>query len=326
MSADRSETSLLIHIGYHKTATSWMQETLFRPDCGYAPLMSHAEVFEHITGPHPLVFDPEPTRALLAARSAEAPAGLARVVSSEILSGNPLRGGQDCAENARRLQRIAPDARILVTIREQLSMAASMYMQYISRGGALPASRFFDGPLDFGYPLFDPVHLEYHRLVGFYRELFGPARVHVLTFEQFRAAPEDFVASIDRLAGAPGISTAAVRAARSGRNVSSPEYAVPLLRRVNHLRAGPVSPDPILDLGEGSRLLYRSIRRAANAMPVRRLVRRPNPVRDLIATRFSGRFEASNRALAALCPELSLRDYPGISSEARAAPEIPRSA
>ena len=310
-----------MHVGYHKTATSWMQEVLFTPACGYAPLMSHAEVFEHITGPHPLAFDPEPARALLAARAAEAPVGLARVVSSEILSGNPMRGGQDCAKNARRLHRIAPQARILITIREQVSMAASMYMQYVSRRGTLPPERFFDGPLETGYPFFDPVHLEYHRLVEFYHTLFGPGQVRVLTFESFRTNPAGFVAAIGDMAGAGAESGIAALAAGDGRNVSNPEYAAGLLRRINHLRAGPVSPNPILDLGEVGKRLYRGAGRAARTAPVSRLVRRRNPIRDMAAVRYAGRFAESNGALAEMCPELDLQGYQGIGRDSEAGTE-----
>jgi hypothetical protein len=306
---------LLVHIGYHKTATSWMQDVLFRPACGYQPLMSHAEVFERISGPHPLAFDPEPARLLIAERASAAAPGLARVVSSEILSGNPFRGGQDSPETARRLQRIAPGAQILVTIREQVSMAASMYMQYVSQAGTLRVDRFFAGPLAIGHPLFDPVHLEYHRLIALYRELFGPDRVHVLTFEEFRAAPERFVMAIARIAGLPEQTPSPALAAESGRNVSSPEYAAPFLRRLNHFRSGPVSPDPVLDLGVGARLTSRGIGRAARAESLRRLVKRRNPVKDFVAEKFAGHFEDSNRSLAALCPDLDLRGYQGIAPE-----------
>lgn len=319
-SASPGAAPLLIHVGYHKTATSWMQDVLFRPACGYQPLMNHAEVFEHISGPHPLVFDPGPARALLAARIQAAPEGLARVVSSEILSGNPFRGGQDGPETARRLQLIAPEAQILVIVREQVSMAASMYMQYVSRGGSLPAERFFAGPLDIGYPLFDPVHLEYHRLIGVYRDLFGAARVQVLTFEQLRAAPERFLAAISRIAGQPDDMSAAALAAGSGCNVSSPEYAVPLLRRVNHFRSGPVSPDPVLDLGAGAQLVYRGISRIARTGPVRRMMRERNPVKALVTDRFNGCFTESNRALGALCPDLDLSCYQGITGSGAGEP------
>ena len=311
---------LLIHIGYHKTATTWMQDVLFQPACSYQPLMSHEEVFEHISGPHPLIFDPEPVQALLAERMAATPEGHAPVVSSENLSGNPFRGGQDGPETARRLHKIAPEAQILVTVREQMSMASSMYMQYLSQGGTLRPEQFFAGPLDLGYPLFDSVHLEYHRLIGLYRELFGAERVHVLTFEQFRTEPERFVAAICGIAGVPESMGAATLAAGTERNVSRPEYAAPLLRRVNHFRNGPVGPGPVFDLGV-AQLAYRAIGRGARMGPVRGLIRQRNPVKAFVTRRFAGHFAESNRALAALCPDLDLRGYEGIAAAAPAASE-----
>lgn len=313
-------TPLLIHIGYHKTATTWMQDVLFKPACSFRPLMSHEEVFAHISGPHPLVFDPEPVRALLAARMAATPQGHAPVVSSENLSGNPFRGGQDSPETARRLHEIAPEAHILVTVREQMSMASSMYMQYLSQGGTLRPEQFFAGPLDLGYPLFDPVHLEYHRLIGLYQELFGTERVHVLTYEQFRTEPERFVAAICSIAGVPESSGTATLAAGTGRNVSRPEYAAPLLRRVNHFRSGPVGPGPVFDLG-AAQLAYRGIGRAARMGPVRGLIRQRNPIKAFVTRCFAGRFAESNRTLAALYPDLDLRGYEEIVAPAPAASE-----
>lgn len=47
----------LIHVGYHKTATTWMQQLLFTPDHGFRQIAGHREVFDHIVGPHGLEFD-----------------------------------------------------------------------------------------------------------------------------------------------------------------------------------------------------------------------------------------------------------------------------
>ena len=51
---------VLIHIGYHKTGTTWFQKILFRPEFGLPPIMSHEEVFATLVRPHELAFDPAP--------------------------------------------------------------------------------------------------------------------------------------------------------------------------------------------------------------------------------------------------------------------------
>ena len=97
---------LLIHVGYHKTATTWMQASLFRPHHGFAPILDHDDVFRLITAPHGLVFDPSAAAAdEIAARTYAAPPNLVPVISSEILSGQPFFGGRESDAFAERLAR-----------------------------------------------------------------------------------------------------------------------------------------------------------------------------------------------------------------------------
>ena len=82
-----------------------------------------------------------------------------------------------------------------------------------------------------------------------------------------------------------------------------------------------MSPDPILDLGDIGKRLYRGAGKAARSAPVSRLVRRRTPIRDLADRRYAGRFADSNRALAEMCPELDLRGYQGIGQDGEAGTE-----
>jgi hypothetical protein len=304
----------LVHIGYHKTATTWMQAEFFVPTCGYDPILSHEEVFGLISGVHPLAFDPSPARDLIAGRVAAArQKGLTPVISSEILSGNPYRGGHDSAENARKLHRTVPGAPILITVREQEAACASMYMQYVSRGGCLSPGVFFDGPWGLGYPGFDPAHLEYHLLVARYQDLFGPENVMVCTYEEFRKAPDRFIERISTFAGnATQVNHTGLFSAPQ--NPSNPEYAVPVLRRANYIRTGPVSPDPLFDLGVVGLYFYKGIGRLSRSRLAAALVREKKPVRRLVRERYSGRYDASNQALARLRPDLDLGGYQGFRS------------
>lgn len=84
---------LLIHIGYHKTATTWMQRQLFQPVHGYRQICGHQEVFDLIVKPHGLRFDPAPMQALISRGIESLAKGEVPVISSEILSGHPFQGG-----------------------------------------------------------------------------------------------------------------------------------------------------------------------------------------------------------------------------------------
>lgn len=302
---------LLIHIGYHKTATTWLQNEFFVPLHGYDPILSHDDVFKLITGIHPLAFDQVSVAEVLEKRIEIAQEkNLVPVISSEIFSGNPYRGGHDSAENARKLHLVAPDARILITVREQEAMCVSMYMQYISRGGSLTPTAVFDGAWGLGYPGFDPVHLEYDRLVREYQELFGRGNIMVRTYEEFRQFPASFIGAISSFAGntrhqnRPGLF-------QSQQNLSNPEYAVPMLRRLNYVRAGPVSPDPIFDFGAVARYAYKGMGRLARSRVVERIVREKKPIRKFVRERFSERFVTSNQELSQIYPDIDLNGYQG---------------
>lgn len=196
-----SEQSVIFYIGYHKTGTTWMQARLFVPAFGYAPLMTHRQVWDMIVAPHALAFDPAPAAAFIAGARAAAPEGLTPVVSSEILCGMPLSGSRESAEFARRIKVIAPDARILITIRAQIPMIVATYMQYVRRGGTRSPRRFFTHDPSPGYDQFDAGTFRYDRLVECYQGLFGPDRVRVMTQEMLVAAPARFVGELAAWAG-----------------------------------------------------------------------------------------------------------------------------
>ncbi|HEY0435615.1 MAG TPA: hypothetical protein VGC92_03190 [Phenylobacterium sp.] len=311
MSSDvaRRDAPLLIHVGYHKTATTWLQRILFQPDFGYTPIMSHEEVFAHLVKPHALVFDPEPVKALIDARRGRGAAGAADVISCEILSGNPFFGGRESDEYARRLKAVAPDARILLSIREQHRALASLYMQYISRAGTLTPKAFFADEPVMGYFAFAPEHFEYHRLVGFYRDLFGAENVHVSTQEALVRDSLQLARELGGFAGATGPKDLS-EMSKDPVGVSQPESSAFLLRRINHFQSGPAGLGPVLDLGPVSNLAYRATGALARG-PLKPLLKEVKPVTAFVAKRFAGRYEESNRALKAMVGERTdLTGYP----------------
>ena len=290
-------------MGYHKTATTWMQQRLFVPPHGYAPLMDHAEVDRLLVRPHGLEFDPAPARALIAERREEAErrhgAGLVPVISSELLSGHPFYGGRESDDLARRLAAVAPGARILVSIRAQRRILPSVYMQYLLRGGTLTAEAFFAGETTWGFHGFSPVHFEYDRLVALYRELFGPGRVHLIQQERIAADMDAAAAALARQVGAARFEGLG-EAARAVYAPSYPEHAVWALRRINQVQASVLNPRPALRLGTTPHGLYRLAGGALRRPPLAGLLGHRRPVSDHVARRFPGRFAASNARLAAL--------------------------
>ena len=297
----------LLHVGYHKTGTTWLQYRFFVPEYGYGQILDHDDVSALVVDAHELERDADRLAALATERGAALKAGTVPVISSEILCGNPFHGGTGGAANARLLAEAFPDARILITIREQRRILTSVYMQYLSRGGTLPPERFFAEENAPGYPRFRAGHFRYDWMAGLYQDLFGAENVLVLTQEEMAGDLAGFLAKISAFAEAPrqdGFPASAPRAAPS-----HPEAAAPLLRRINHFRAGPASPEPALDLGGVSDALYRWAGGAARHPALARALAGRRPVTDRVTARFSGRFADSNQTLARLVPGLDLTGY-----------------
>jgi hypothetical protein len=298
--------TLLLHIGYHKTATSWMQQYLFTPRHGFRQIASHAEVFAHVVQPHGLRFDPRGLAGLIAAR-ADGPG--VPVISSEILSGHPFQGGHESDVYAERLAMIAPGARILISIRAQLRIIPSVYAQYVLRGGTMTPAQFLQGTSEPGYFGFTPEHFEYDRLVGRYQALFGPANVFVMTQESLQQDMAAAAAAVARFAGAEDF-TELVPEARHVHAASYPEYALPILRRINHVQQSTLNPNPIISVGQTPKGLYRIAGYALRRPPFSTLLAGRKPVSDLVKARFSGHFDQSNRRLSQIaCHPLDLSGY-----------------
>lgn len=290
---------VLFHVGYHKTATTWMQKRLFTERNGFLQIAGHGEVFRLIVRPHGLHFDPAPMRDLLAERCAGLESGLAPVVSSEILSGHPFYAGQDSDVHAARIKAIAPDARILISIRNQMRILPSIYMQYLLRGGTMSPEAFFAGTDEPGYFGFDPLHFEYDRLVAHYQGLFGAENVLVVTQEALKADMDAVARQIARFAGNERLERLA-EADRSVQSPSYPEYAVPMLRRINHIQCSTLNPAPIVSLGRTPYGLYKVAGYLLRLRATERALAHRRPVSEPVRTRFAGRYAPSNRRLEAL--------------------------
>lgn len=288
---------LLLHVGYHKTATTWAQRSLFTPEHGFRQIAFHQEAFDHVVKPHGLRFSPEPMQAVVAEGLARLEPGEVPVISSEILSGHPWQGGHESDVYAERLKAIAPDARILISIRSQLRILPSVYTQYVLRGGTMPYDQFFDGWAALGYFAFTPEHFEYDRLVAHYQRLFGAENVHVMTQESLQSDAEAAAAALAAFAGATrfeGLKPAAK--ARTG--VSYPEYAMPVLRRINHVQWSALNQRPVISLGRTPRGLYKLAGFALKNPPLSTLLKDRKPVSTYVKRRFAGHYAASNARLA----------------------------
>jgi len=291
----------LIHIGYHKTGSSWLQSQLFRnADAGFwwGGKATDSPVNRLVLASG-LDFDKRTVRQSFAAEAAQAAErGLQHVVSLERLSGHPFSGGYDSGEIARRLRTTFPRGRVVVVIREQRSILASTYKQYVGAGGAQPLRLFLEPPV-YRRPRaahFDLRHFEYHRLLGLYVRLFGPANVLALPYEQLRDDPLAFAASIRDFAGVDGPGDALDGIRREAVNVAGRSSAVRATRVVNRLFVrSDVNPLPLIASERLSRAAAWLVRAGGRVTPQaidRRIERRMHAAISEVA---GDRYRESNR-------------------------------
>ncbi len=221
----------LLHIGYYKTGTTWLQRHVFPNAGANLSLVAGSKALRSaFVKVNPFDFEPEIVRKDFEPRIREAQArNHVAVLSSERLAGNPHSGGYDSKIIADRLVAVFPNARVLIVIREQRGMLVSMYKQYLKRGGAATFEQYVHQPKGPPrVPLFRFDFLEYHRLIGYYQGLFGAENVLVLPYELLQTQPRTFLERIGGFAGVP-----ATRAELSRVHPSPSSLVLSLKRHAN---------------------------------------------------------------------------------------------
>jgi hypothetical protein len=232
--------STVVHVGYHKTASSWFQRSYY-PHVTSHRTPGRDAVLRALVEPSAFAFDPARARAQLAATGLEPP----WIVSHEELSGHPHVGGLMglvARAVAERVRAALPDARIAIFLRHQVEVIASCYKEYVHTGGTHRPRRYvlpherqkgsFASP--FKAPRFSLDHFDYAGLVGHYDRLFGRERVHVFLYEDFTADPASF---LERYAARLGFELDARPLDPTPVNVSYGRHLIPFARWINHFSA-----------------------------------------------------------------------------------------
>ncbi len=295
---DAGGLGLLLHVGYHKTGTTWLQRAVFQPSAGWHAIADGHELRQTLVRPRPLEYDPEPVAHALLHGAAEARrSGLAPVISDERLSGHPHSGGFDAVTIADRLATAAPHARVLIVVREQAAMARSCYALYVQGGGAHRLEAYLDPVDDTIVPLFSWDHLQYDRLVAAYQARFGADAVLVLPYELLVADAAAFVGRIHDHVGLPAPAT--IDMTRRNRSLGAAQLRA---KRIGNLfdERGRTSTSPRLVRRGVWRKVAVAVDLAARHIPAGRAAAVEREHRATIARACAGRFEAGNRRLAAL--------------------------
>ena len=236
-------TELLIHPGFHKTGTTFLQQCVFSDPRFFRPLVTHDEAHELFVEPHESHFDPVEAQSYLRDRLADETSSCVKVVSSEILSGNILLGSRDSFLIARRLIQTFPHARVLFTVRKQQSFVLSAYLQYVKRGGRRNLREFLTFQPEPGYHWFDLKSLRFDRLVSLYAKHYGDKNVLVLPQELLRKDRTEFLKVLFDFSGAREPYGEGNLKFPKSVGKSPPVSGVPILRLANLFRPSALNPE-----------------------------------------------------------------------------------
>jgi len=177
----------LIHIGYPKAVSSWMQKWLFTPQNGFCKVLDSLTLQLFLIDATPFAFDTAKAHEWMEKSLRDAPDSeqLQPVITGESLVGHTHCGGYNAKTNADRLKELCPDAKILIVVREQKAAIRSLYKTFVIWGMPHSIDRILE-PVDANLsPQFNLDFLRYDLLVAYYQQLYGKDQVLVLPYEQF---------------------------------------------------------------------------------------------------------------------------------------------
>lgn len=317
---------MLVHIGHHKAASSWLQANLFdRTDKGFKPLCRELDAsgrgnskscaayfFKTSENGLKSSFEDGDDKVAGLLSSMVRSGGGVPVISSERLSGNPHAGAFDAKLICERLYKALPEAKIFIVVREQVNAAVSCYFTYLKCGGTQHYSDYILGRYDGRVPGFSLDYLCYDLIVGHYKKTFGADRVLVLPMEMLVSDGSTFIDHLADFCGAeiPRALPYSTPVNRGGnRYIEFHTRSLNALRRSDSVN-GHVFPVPrwmenAMDFArQPIRLLFGAERGRKCEYEIRQ------KIRGLLSERLGKHLAASNRSLEAMTG-LSVRDTYG---------------
>ena len=296
---------LLLHIGFHKTGTTFLQDHVFEPpNRGFSSPWSvvGGEAVEHFVLPHSGRYSAGTVKSEFVAAVAE----LGRdekavpVISHEDLCGYPAMHRYYGWDVAGRLKESFPDAQVLIGIREQKSMIRSTWGEYVRKDGEWPLEEFIGTGED--NPGFRPIcrldHFEYSLLVNRYIDLFGKENVLVLPYELLRNDAVAYEQAVHDFCGT-GVTADVVHPAS---NVGLGALTLAIQRRLNRFaKVPPLWAGDRIALPSSYRAKMRLVRLLQRVIPSAWHDREDRKIRAYITEVVGSKFKESNRELSETC-------------------------
>jgi len=295
----------IFHIGYQRTGSTYLQQTVFY---AYPDYMLHRGTGEFFIEDELYAQGPDFYRAMRADET---------YVPAIIESHNGMCGDTlvDRPYIGERIKRLFPDARIVFGIRSQHTIIPSFYFLYVKGGGTLAYASYVQKVIDNG-------KFAYDRMIGHYQDLFGRDRVLVLPFEHLQQDYEGYIRRFLNFVEVPASED--IRVANRPMKERRPDATILSMRRANQVLSA-CGIDAISRLLPSRRarrlrshyngLMAEGLRRLALVIPSHRGVDTA-----ALAPLIDETYADSNRALAQRIEPflLDALDYPGIEGAAAA--------
>lgn len=225
------DSKMIVHIGYHKTGTTYLQNKIFPSIYGinYYGDKEYGNFLKSVLLKNSLEFDPKEVSASLDTSSTA-------LYSKEALVGTMGLGTYN-AEIAHRLARIGAE-RIIITIRNQPDMLEGIYRQYIQQGGVLKPKEFFQED----FQRFKWNYLDYYSLIHHYAEIFGKENMLIILHERLKHEQEAVLSEIANFLNTKAAEP--IQNSASNRSLSS--ISIKMLRIINHFTYNSYRPSNLL--------------------------------------------------------------------------------
>ncbi|KIG14041.1 hypothetical protein DB30_07308 [Enhygromyxa salina] len=213
------EQQIIIHVGLHKTGTTFLQERVFPalPDVRFVHPLHYAQPSDGPIERFLLELMFRNAACIDVARHRERiNAWLAQLhertvlISSEAIVGWPIENHSNLSINAEYLARVFPTAKIWLVVRRQDRWVESAYAQLLKAGFSTSIERYLnyrDGRFDrynvglYNGPNVDARDLNWDAFDRHYRERFGPDAVLTSPFELFTQDSAAFLRRFYAFAG-----------------------------------------------------------------------------------------------------------------------------
>jgi len=247
---------VVIHIGYPKTATTWLQDIFF-PNVSNFQFVSWREANSLILNSDCFAFNPNNIRDKLLI------GGRNLLISSEFFStaiNSGFNYGYFSYGISHKLKELFPDATIIIFIRRQQSLIPSAYQQYVKNGGTYSFKRWL-----YSGEVFSFEHLIYSRLVEHYINLFGERQVKVFLYENFKRNNRGFMENFCQQFGME-VDWDKIDFNPTNRGVRL--LSLLLLKVVNHFYKKPVGRKRFICHIPGMTTVGRGVIKYLNPMPI----------------------------------------------------------